>query len=127
MNPKQFGPNEDFASYPRTLKDDLSKLELLEIDAAFIPNAKDIYPNDFQTFIFNSDMSDVLCGRYRPGHFQGVLTVVNKLMNLVRPDVAIFGRKDYQQFRIIEKMVSDLNMPIDVVGAPTMREADGSR
>lgn len=125
VNPKQFGANEDFSSYPRTLKEDLAKLERLGVDAVFIPNAKEMYPDGFQTYVFNKDMSKVLCGQFRPDHFQGVLTVVMKLLNMVQPDIAIFGRKDYQQLQIIKTMVRDMNMPIEVKGADIVREDDG--
>lgn len=125
VNPKQFGPGEDFSTYPRTIKDDLAKLESVGVDAVFIPNANDIYPDGFQTFLTNEEMSSVLCGKYRPGHFQGVLTIVLKLLNMVQPDVAIFGRKDYQQYQIIKAMVRDLCVPVEVIGGSIIREEDG--
>ncbi len=125
VNPKQFGPQEDFARYPRTLAEDLEKLETLGADAVFMPNAADIYPDHFYTYIQNTAMSGMLCGLSRPGHFTGVLTVVTKLFNLVEPHIAIFGKKDYQQWRLIEQMVRDLNMNLQVVGMETARETDG--
>ena len=125
VNPTQFGPNEDFASYPRMLQEDADKLRGLGVDGLFVPNAKDMYPEGFQTFVVNNDMSSLLCGRHRPDHFRGVLTVVTKLLNLVQPDLAIFGKKDYQQLQIIKKMVRDLNVPTEIRGLDTVREADG--
>ncbi|MDA9951298.1 pantoate--beta-alanine ligase [Oligoflexaceae bacterium] len=125
VNPKQFGPDEDFSKYPRTLKADIEKLEGLGVACVYAPNAAHIYPEGYQTYIENAEMSDALCGSSRPGHFRGVLTVVLKLFNVTFADVALFGKKDYQQFRMIEKMVSDLNVPVHVVGSDTVREANG--
>lgn len=127
VNPTQFGPNEDFAKYPRQLSEDLKKLEKLEVkvDAVYTPSAAEMYPEGFSTYVTNDRMSKVLCGAYRQGHFDGVLTVVCKLLNIVQADTAIFGKKDYQQFLLIRKMVEDLNMPIEILGADTVREADG--
>ena len=101
VNPLQFGPSEDFARYPRTLKEDIEKLKTADADIVFAPSATEIYPEGFQTTIRNEKMSAGLCGKFRPGHFEGVLTVVAKLLNIVRPDVALFGKKDYQQWRLI--------------------------
>lgn len=125
VNPLQFGPSEDFSRYPRTLKADLDLLVPIGVDAVFVPNAAMMYPEGFQTTLHNSGMADDLDGRVRKGHFDGVLTVVLKLFNLVQPDVALFGKKDYQQWRLIERMVADLNLPVEVRGAETMREPDG--
>lgn len=125
VNPTQFGQNEDFASYPRMFKEDVSRLTAFGVDAVFAPNAANMYPDGFQTFVHNEKMAQVLCGAFRPGHFQGVLTVVIKLFHLIQPDVAVFGKKDYQQFQMIRTMVRDLNMPIEIVGGETIREADG--
>lgn len=125
VNPIQFGPSEDFEKYPRTLKSDLDLLAPLNVDAVFLPNAAMMYPAGFQTYVTNRAMSDGLCGASRPGHFDGVLTVVLKLFNLVRPHVAIFGKKDYQQWRLIERMAFDLNLRLSVIGAETLREHDG--
>jgi len=125
VNPLQFGPNEDFARYPRTLAKDLESLSQLNVHAVFSPTTNEMYPNGFQTSVSNKEMSRHLCGAFRHGHFDGVLTVVNKLFNSVSPDVAVFGKKDYQQWRLIQQMVRDLNMPIDVVGVDTLREPDG--
>ena len=127
VNPMQFGPNEDFAQYPRTPSEDASLLAKLGADALFVPDAADIYPQGYEqsTFVDVPPLSDVLCGAFRPGHFRGVATVVAKLFNLVAPDVAVFGEKDFQQITIIRRMVADLCMPIEIIGAPTTREADG--
>ncbi|MEI8026436.1 MAG: pantoate--beta-alanine ligase [Pseudomonadota bacterium] len=125
VNPSQFGPNEDFSKYPRTLRDDLEKIKHLKIDAVFTPNASEIYPPDFQTWVDNSMMSLDFCGPFRPQHFRGVATIVLKLFHLVDCDHAIFGKKDYQQVKIIEQMVHDLNMPITIHPMETIREEDG--
>ena len=125
VNPAQFGPNEDFAKYPRTLAADLELLASLNVEAVFLPSAVTMYPSGFQTYIHNEGMALVLDGQSRPGHFKGVLTVVMKLLLLVRPDVAMFGKKDYQQWRLIEKMVADLCLPCRIVGGETLREVDG--
>lgn len=125
VNPLQFGPAEDFSRYPRTLKADLELLSTLEVEAVFVPNAATMYPEGFQTHVYNNDMAKDLCGASRKGHFEGVLTVVLKLFNLVRPHLAIFGKKDYQQWRLIERMVKDLALPLEVLGAETLRDPDG--
>ena len=127
VNPMQFGPNEDFAQYPRTPREDGQLLSELGADALYVPDARDIYPQGFErsTYVDVPSLSNILCGEFRPGHFRGVATVVTKLFNLVRPDVAIFGEKDFQQLTIIRRMVSDLCLPIEIVGAPTIRESDG--
>jgi pantoate--beta-alanine ligase len=125
VNPLQFGPKEDFSTYPRMLQADSDKLNPLGVDALFIPNAADMYPSGFATYVVNDKLSDILCGRFRPGHFRGVLTVVSKLFNLVQPDIALFGKKDYQQCYLLKKMVRDLCFPIEVIGCETMRETDG--
>lgn len=127
VNPTQFGPNEDFASYPRTLEADCEALHSRGVDAVFAPAAAAMYPGggEVATRVEVPGLSDILCGASRPGHFAGVATVVTKLLNITRPDVAVFGRKDYQQLRVIERVVADLNMPVRVVGSPVVREADG--
>ncbi len=125
VNPLQFAPGEDFATYPRMLADDLHRLKGTDVDAVFLPNTGTLYPNDFQTYVVNDEMSKPLCGASRPGHFRGVLTVVLKLFHLVDPDMAIFGEKDFQQLRLIEKMVEDLCLHTQVIRAPTIRETDG--
>jgi pantoate--beta-alanine ligase len=127
VNPMQFGPNEDFAHYPRTPTQDASMLEGAGCDLMFMPEVAEIYPNgaDRATRIEVPDISNILCGEFRPGHFEGVATVVAKLFHIVDPDVAIFGEKDFQQLTIIRRMVADLCLRVEVVGAPTVRESDG--
>ncbi|MES2745366.1 MAG: pantoate--beta-alanine ligase [Bdellovibrionota bacterium] len=126
VNPLQFGPKEDFGSYPRMLQADIEKLQAAGgVDIVFAPIAKDIYPEGFQTNITNTAIAGILCGRSRPGHFDGVLTVVGKLFNLVQPDFAFFGKKDYQQLKLISNMVRDLAFPLTVLGIETRRESDG--
>ena len=125
VNPKQFGPNEDFDVYPRMVREDVEKLKPLGVDAVFLPNAADMYPKGFQTYLTNTDMSKKLCGAYREGHFDGVLTVVLKLFNLVKPSKAYFGKKDFQQFRILTQMAKDLYLDVELVGCETVREEDG--
>ena len=125
VNPTQFGPNEDLARYPRSLVGDLAKAEGAGTAVAFVPEAKDMYPKGAQTFIEVREVSQGLCGERRPGHFVGVATVVAKLFNIVRPHVALFGEKDFQQLAVIRRMVADLNMSVEIVGQPTVREPDG--
>ena len=125
VNPTQFGPNEDLARYPRDLPGDLAKAAGAGTDVAFIPDAGDVYPAGFQTTVEVGGLARGLCGPFRPGHFAGVATVVCKLFNMVRPDVALFGEKDYQQLAIVRRMVIDLDMGIEIVGVPIVREADG--
>ena len=127
VNPMQFGASEDLDNYPRTLTEDQDKLDAENVDYLFIPNVEEMYPNgiDNHTTVANANLSNMLCGIHRPGHFQGVCTVVNKLLNLVQPSVAVFGEKDFQQLAIIKRMVSDLCMPIDIIGVPTARAHDG--
>jgi pantoate--beta-alanine ligase len=125
VNPTQFGPNEDLARYPRSLVGDLAKAEGASTAVAFVPEAKDMYPKGAQTFIEVREVSQGLCGERRPGHFAGVATVVAKLFNIVRPHVALFGEKDFQQLAVIRRMVADLNMSVEIVGQPTVREPDG--
>src|SRR5689334_105823 len=125
VNPTQFGPNEDLARYPRDLPGDLAKAATAGTDAAYVPEARDVYPAGYQTTVEVRELARGLCGPFRPGHFAGVATVVCKLFNAVRPDVAVFGEKDYQQLTIIRRMVADLDMGIEIVGIPTVREADG--
>jgi pantoate--beta-alanine ligase len=125
VNPTQFGPNEDFSRYPRTLKADLDLLAPESVEAVFLPNTATMYPDGFQTYVHNKDMALGLCGATRKGHFEGVLTVVLKLLNLVRPHVAVFGKKDYQQWRVIERMARDIDLDVEIVGRDTLRESDG--
>ena len=125
VNPTQFGPGEDFSRYPRTLEADLDVCRREGVDLVFAPAAETMYPADFHTYVEVHDLQDVLCGPSRPGHFRGVATVVCKLFNIVQPDVAYFGQKDFQQARIIQQLVGDLNLPLEVRICPTIREADG--
>lgn len=127
VNPLQFGPHEDFDRYPRTLAADAAKLAAAGCDLLFAPSVAEVYPNgrDGLTVITVPRAAAGLEGEFRPGHFEGVATVVNILLNLVQPDVALFGEKDYQQLQLIRQMVADLHMPIEIAGVPTEREADG--
>jgi pantoate--beta-alanine ligase len=127
VNPLQFGPNEDYAAYPRTPEDDSALLTELGVDALLLPTVAEMYPLGVagSTIVDVPQLSGILCGAVRPGHFQGVATVVVKLLNLVQPDVAIFGEKDYQQLTIIRRSVEDLCLPVRIVGAPTVRAEDG--
>jgi len=125
VNPTQFGPNEDLARYPRDLERDQNLCLKLGVDVLFLPEASEIFPTGFSTFVEPGPLAEVLCGHFRPGHFRGVATVVAKLFNIVQPDLAFFGQKDLQQIAVIRRMIRDLNMPVDIVAAPTMREPDG--
>lgn len=127
VNPLQFGPNEDFGRYPRTLEQDEAALQQAGADLLFAPNAQEIYPHGMEDLakISVSGVSSILCGHFRPGHFDGVATVVSILFNLVQPDTALFGEKDYQQLLVIRRMVTDLHMPIEIIGVATERESDG--
>lgn len=125
VNPTQFGPAEDLAKYPRDTEGDLEKARECSTDAVFMPSDKIMYPQGHQTFIDVLDVTKYLCGASRPGHFRGVATVVAKLFNIVQPNIAIFGEKDFQQLVVIKQMVRDLNMPIEIVGSKIVREADG--
>jgi pantoate--beta-alanine ligase len=125
VNPKQFGPNEDFSKYPRTFESDSEKLERAGVDSLFAPEPLEIYPQRFSTYVNVDGLSDKLEGRSRPGHFRGVTTVVMKLLQIVQPNFAYFGRKDAQQSRLITKMVHDLNLDTEIVVCPPVREPDG--
>lgn len=125
VNPLQFGPNEDFARYPRTLPEDLAACEGEGVDLVFTPTREAMYPPGFASEVRVGRVTQVLEGVFRPGHFDGVATVVTKLFQLVGPAVAVFGRKDYQQWRVLSRMVSDLDMPIEMHGMRTVREPDG--
>jgi pantoate--beta-alanine ligase len=127
VNPLQFGPNEDYAAYPRTPAEDAALLTEQGVDVLLLPTVEEMYPLGVagSTIVDVPELSGILCGAFRPGHFQGVATVVVKLLNLVQPDVAIFGEKDYQQLTIIRRSVEDLCLPVKIVGAPTVRADDG--
>ena len=125
VNPMQFGPHEDFDAYPRTLESDCKALANHPCDAVFSPTVREMYPKGVNTEIDVPSLSTILCGHHRPGHFKGVATVVTKLLNIVQPDVAVFGNKDYQQLQVIRTMVADLLIPVSIVGADTTREPSG--
>lgn len=125
VNPAQFGPGEDYERYPRTEAEDVAKLATADVDAAFVPNVREMYPEGFATRVHIDRLGDVLCGAHRPGHFDGMALVVVKLLTSALPDIAIFGEKDYQQLQIIRRFTADLNIPVRIVGGPIEREADG--
>jgi pantoate--beta-alanine ligase len=125
VNPTQFSPSEDLESYPRDLERDLHLAREHGVDAVFIPGEKEMYSSRHSTWVVVDELTRWLCGRSRPGHFRGVATVVAKLFNLIQPDVAVFGQKDFQQLQVIRKMVSDLDMPVKIIGCPIVREKDG--
>jgi pantoate--beta-alanine ligase len=125
VNPLQFGPSEDFSRYPRDLERDLTAAEERGVDLVFAPEDRELYPSQPAVVVTPRRLADRLCGVSRPGHFEGVLTVVCKLFGIVRPDVSVFGQKDFQQAVLIKRMVSDLNIPVRVEVAPTVREEDG--
>lgn len=125
VNPTQFGANEDLSTYPRAMESDCELARAAGTDLVFAPSTAAIYPPDASTWVNVEGLTDVLCGASRPGHFRGVTTVVTKLFNLVQPDVALFGCKDFQQLAVIRRMVRDLDMPVEIVGMPIVREADG--
>lgn len=125
VNPLQFGPNEDYDRYPRDLTRDAGLLKELNVDYIFVPEVSNIYEEGFSTEVINDKLGSILCGKTRPTHFKGVLTIVAKLFNIVQPDFAIFGQKDYQQLVLIKRMVKDLNFPIEIISCPIVRESDG--
>jgi pantoate--beta-alanine ligase len=125
VNPLQFGPNEDFARYPRTLAQDLETCERHAVDLVFAPSVEEMYPQPQLTYVEAGRVGEQLCGKFRPGHFRAVATVVLKLLHIVQPRRAYFGEKDLQQLMVIRRMVADLNVPVAIVGVPTVREPDG--
>ncbi|MEO0241076.1 MAG: pantoate--beta-alanine ligase [candidate division WOR-3 bacterium] len=125
VNPIQFGPKEDYKEYPRDEKGDIEKCEKEGVDIIFMPDVEDMYEKNFSTYVEVKNLTKTLCGKYRPGHFKGVTTVVTKLFNIVKPHLAFFGWKDAQQLIVIKKMVKDLNFDIEIIGIETVREKDG--
>ena len=125
VNPTQFGPNEDFDKYPRDFERDEALCRQERVDAVFYPSNDEMYLPEHKTYIVTEELTNVLCGKSRPGHFRGVTTIVGKLFNIVQPDVAVFGQKDAQQAIVIKRMVEDLNFPVEIVVAPIIRETDG--
>ena len=125
VNPTQFGPNEDFDRYPRDLERDLKLAEAAGVDVVFAPSVKEMYPDGYKTYVNVEGITEVLCGKSRPGHFRGVTTIVTKLFNIVEPHRAYFGQKDAQQVAVIKQMVKDLNMNVEIITCPIVREEDG--
>lgn len=125
VNPKQFGPNEDYRTYPRNQKRDCQLLESAGVAVVFVPSVRAMYPSGYATYVNVERLTEHMCGAFRPGHFRGVATIVVKLLNIVRPDVVVFGQKDAQQVAVVRRMVRDLDMPIKVEVVPTIREPDG--
>lgn len=125
VNPTQFGPNEDLQDYPRDMDRDARMAEEIGVDLIFNPSAEEMYPEGYQTYVMVEEMTKGLCGEFRSVHFRGVATVCLKLFNIVQPDRAYFGRKDYQQLKVVTRMVKDLDLPMEIVGMPTVREPDG--
>ncbi len=125
VNPAQFGPDEDLDRYPRDLHADLAQCRAAGVDVVFSPAPTEMYPQGYQTYVEVEKVSQGLCGARRPGHFRGVSTVVAKLFNIIGPCIAVFGEKDYQQLQVVRRMVLDLNQPVEIVGCPIVREADG--
>jgi len=125
VNPTQFGPKEDLSKYPRDFERDSKMAQSVGVDVIFYPPDKEMYPDNYQTYVNVEKVTLNLCGLSRPGHFRGVTTVCAKLFNIVKPHVAVFGKKDYQQYVTIKRMVADLNLDLEIVGLPTVREADG--
>ena len=125
VNPTQFGPNEDFAAYPRQEEADVTKLERAGAHAVYAPAVEEMYPDGASTTVHVAGVTDGLCGTFRPGHFDGVATVVSKLLNQAQPDIALFGEKDFQQLQVIKRLVRDLDLPVAIRGVATLREPDG--
>jgi pantoate--beta-alanine ligase len=125
VNPTQFGPNEDYQNYPRDIEKDMVLAEQAGVDIIFAPSVKEMYPQGYKTFVNVEDITEILCGKSRPIHFRGVTTVVTKLFNIVTPDKAYFGQKDAQQAAVIKQMVKDLNMNLEIITCPIVREPDG--
>jgi len=125
VNPKQFGPNEDYEKYPRNITKDAEILSQENVDYVFYPAVEEMYPENYRTYVIVEDLSDKLCGRSRPGHFKGVATIVLKLLNIIQPNFAFFGQKDAQQSIIIKKMIRDLNLDTEIIILPIVREPDG--
>jgi len=125
VNPTQFGQGEDFEDYPRDLQQDSQLAEQAGVDVIFVPEAKQMYPNGYATYVDVEGITQTLCGASRPGHFRGVCTVVSKLFNIIQPQLAIFGQKDFQQLAVIQRMTQDLNLPVEILGLPIYRESDG--
>lgn len=125
VNPLQFGPNEDFDAYPRQINKDVEMMEEIDVDYVFYPSVEEMYPDELGVTLKVGKLAHVLEGAQRPGHFEGVVTVVNKLFNIINPDYAYFGKKDAQQLAIVEKMVKDFNHPIEIIGVDIVREKDG--
>lgn len=125
VNPTQFGDPSDLDKYPRNMEADLAKLKAAKVNAVFAPEVDEVYDKQAQTIVETTKLSRIMMGKIRPGHFRGVATIVTKLFNICQPDLAFFGEKDYQQLQVIKRMVKDLDMPIKIIGVPTMREKDG--
>ena len=125
VNPTQFGPKEDLSKYPRDFDRDYKMAESVNVDVIFYPPDREMYPENYQTYVNVEKVTQNLCGLSRPGHFRGVTTICNKLFNIVKPHIAVFGKKDYQQFITIKRMVADLNLDLEIIGMATVREADG--
>ena len=125
VNPTQFGPNEDLAVYPRDFERDEKLAKEHGVDIIFYPNNTEMYPDGYKTFVFTEDLSKKLCGKSRNNHFKGVTTIVAKLFNIIQPDIAVFGQKDHQQAIILQKMITDLNIPVKMIISPIIRETDG--
>lgn len=127
VNPTQFVEGEDFETYPRTIEEDMENLKTIRPDLVFIPDVDEVYPtgSNLESKVVVPELDSIFCGAFRPGHFTGVTTVVSKLLNMIRPDIAIFGNKDYQQLLVIKKLVTDLCIPVEIIGAETVREASG--